>query len=351
VPAFTAFTTGTTSLTVATFNDPVSHGGTADPPSHYTVSITWGDGSAASVGTVILDNASTGAYHVTGSHVYTTAGTDTVTVTIVDGSGIDSAAPTSTATVVGLNSVIVNANTAPILSLAVSGTTITVTTNGNTTFAAGQGVVIANSSVAADNGTYTVLTASSASGTFQYTDGNVGIANATGGTATVVGGTGSLGTGVLGSSQRSMVDSIIYTFATALTVAPTVTVTVHSGQTGTVPTVAVVSPDGGFTWVVTFSGSGTSGQSIGDGVYDVTFTAGATTRTDTFWRLFGDLQGTKTVNTIDRGKFNLAFGTSLGAANYQVAFDDTDSGTINTISRGRFNLNFGKVFSGFTATI
>jgi hypothetical protein len=34
------------------------------------------------------------------------------------------------------------------------------------------------------------------------------------------------------------------------------------GEGGIVPTVAYASPDGGFTWVVTFSGSGVVGNSI-----------------------------------------------------------------------------------------
>ena len=77
----------------------------------------------------------------------------------------------------------------------------------------------------------------------------------------------------------------------------------------------------------------------------------AANRTDTFWRLFGDLQGNGTVNTIDKGKFNLAFGTSSGASAYVAGFDSNLNGTIDSIDKGRFNLDFGITYSGFTATI
>src|SRR5262249_18161116 len=39
---------------------------------------------------------------------------------------------------------------------------------------------------------------------------------------------------------------------------------------GIVPTVNVSSPDGGRTWVLSFSGAGTHGGSIADGAYDIT---------------------------------------------------------------------------------
>ena len=56
-----------------------------------------------------------------------------------------------------------------------------------------------------------------------------------------------------------MVDTIVYKFNQAVTLgANAFTVAVHSGLTGTVPTVSYSSPDGGFTWFLTFSGAGVS---------------------------------------------------------------------------------------------
>ena len=250
---------------------------------------------------------------------------------------------------------------------------ITAATDGNINFTAGQSVLISGTSVAADNGSFTVQTSSgsgsNAADQFTYVDNNGGIANTTvgGGIAMAVGGTGSLGAGL--GSQRSTVDSIVYTFNQAVTLgAGAVTMAVHAGQTGTVPSFSYASPDGGTTWVVTFSGTG-AGSSILDGVYDMTLNASAVTansgggtltlsgagntQTDTFWRLYGDFVGNETVNNTDRGRFNLAFGLSynFGNANYQPSLDFVQNGTINNTDRGHFNLNFGKTFTGFTPTI
>ncbi|HET6248148.1 MAG TPA: Calx-beta domain-containing protein, partial [Tepidisphaeraceae bacterium] len=142
----------------------------------------------------------------------------------------------------------------------------------------------------------------------------------------------------LAGVQRSTVSSIVYTFSQPVNIASTnaFSIAVVSGQAGTAPTLgwAAISPDanGASTqWVVTFSGSGVSSGSIANGVYAITINAASVTgetgglalaagRTDTFWRLFGDYGGQQTVNSTDKGRFNLAFGTSQGAPNYIAAF-------------------------------
>jgi hypothetical protein len=167
-----------------------------------------------------------------------------------------------------------------------------------------------------------------------------------------------------------MVDSIVYTFSEAvnLAAAGAFSIAVHGGQAGTAPTLVwtALNPnaDGSATqWVVTFTGNGVVGGSIANGVYDITMNAAAVTSdansavaaqaraTDTFFRLFGDYQGTGTVNSIDKARFNLAYGTSVGAAAYIAAFDSNGNGTIDSIDKGRFNLDFGVTYSGFAATI
>jgi len=47
------------------------------------------------------------------------------------------------------------------------------------------------------------------------------------------------------------------------------------GQGGQVPTIAYASPDGGLTWVATFSGSSVIGNSIANGEYQIVFNAPA----------------------------------------------------------------------------
>jgi len=176
-------------------------------------------------------------------------------------------------------------------------------------------------------------------------------------------GSGSLGTGQTTPTtayvaQRSMVDSIIYTFAAPIA-KPTVSIMVHAGQTGTAPTVNVNSADStdeqktGTTWIVTFSGAGVVGNSIADGVYDVTLTAGAFTQTDTFYRTFGDINGDNQVNSLtDVTDFKKALGASSGAAAYVAAFDVNADAQINSlVDFTQFKLRLGRSVSGFTETI
>src|SRR5579871_1759888 len=64
-------------VSVATFTDP---GGTEPADgTHYSASITWGDNTPASVGTITLTN---GVYTVMGTHTYTTIASFTITTTI-----------------------------------------------------------------------------------------------------------------------------------------------------------------------------------------------------------------------------------------------------------------------------
>lgn len=174
----------------------------------------------------------------------------------------------------------------------------------------------------------------------------------------------------LAGAQRSMVNSIVYSFNQAVTLATAnaFSIALHASQTGTLPTLnwAAISPDasGASTqWVVTFSGAGVTGGSIGDGVYDITLNVAAVTSesnpaasvtpraTDTFYRLYGDAQGTGKVNTSDYGAFLTTFGLKSSAAGYLAYFADDGSGKIDTSDYGAFLANFGKKLSGFTATI
>ena len=92
--------------------------------------------------------------------------------------------------------------------------------------------------------------------------------------------------------------------------------------------------------------------SIRDGVYDLLLdhtrvhlvgdpgTTLATDYTQTFHRLFGDINGNKAVNNQDAIGFNNAFS---GA--YNAAFDFNNDGFINNTDAIRFNQRFGTVWN------
>ena len=115
--------------------------------------------------------------------------------------------------------------------------------------------------------------------------------------------------------------------------------------------------------MVTFSGAGVSGGSIADGVYDITLTPSAVTSdanatvssqpraTDTFYRLFGDAQGTGKVNSADYGAFLSTYGLKSTSAGYLAYFADDGSTKIDAADYNAFLGNYGKKLSGFTATI
>lgn len=174
----------------------------------------------------------------------------------------------------------------------------------------------------------------------------------------------------LAGAQRSMVNSIVYTFSEAVTLAATnaFTFAVRTGQTGTVPTLnwAAFNPDAGSAstqWVVTFSGAGVVGNSIGDGVYDITLNAAAVTfeahptlaaanrATDTFFRLFGDSNGDGRINNGDYAAFLSTSGLRSTQTGFDAAFDSNSDGRINNGDYAAFLTNDGKRLSGFTATI
>jgi hypothetical protein len=172
----------------------------------------------------------------------------------------------------------------------------------------------------------------------------------------------------LAGAQRSMVDSIQYTFNQAVNLAAgAFNIAVHAGQAGTAPTLTytAVSPDtsgASTTWVVTFSGAGVSGNSIANGVYDITLdgtkvtsesspTATLASRTDTFYRLFGDSNGDGRVNNADYAAFLNTNGLKTGQTGFNAAFDSNADGRVNNLDYGAFLTDNGVRYTGFTATI
>ncbi len=285
-----------------------------------------------------LGHTTSYAYDQDGRQVSTTDALSNITTTVYDLAGTPGA-PT-------VSSVAVNAGTVAIVSASESGTTVTVTTNGSHGFTTGQHVLITGVSVAGYNGAFTIASAPTAN-TFTYTAA-ASLGSATGGLATDASSSGT----ALSGSQRSMVDSVVYTFNQAVTLEPNavrialqpdITINGTPNQiAGTLPTLSWASPDGGTHWVVTFSDSGVSASSIADGVYDITLdgmwivnSSGQTvdtTRTDTFYRLFGDSNGDKKVDTTDSTAYSGSSGVSNGSAGYLAYFDYNDDGTVDASS-------------------
>ena len=199
-------------------------------------------------------------------------------------------------------------------------TTVQITTSSADGFYVGELVQITSVGTAAFNGTYTVASVIDATD-FTYTDANFNASSP-----------GSISNGgsavnALGGAQRSMVDSITYEFNQAVTLGTgAITMDVNSGYTGTAGvvagTISYATIDDGHTWIVTFSGTNVTGNSIADGVYDITLNASAVTadvgsgtlassQTDTFFRLFGDSNGDASVTSRpDVQNFAAAFGSS-----------------------------------------
>ncbi len=171
--------------------------------------------------------------------------------------------------------------------------------------------------------------------------------------------------------QRSMVDDVVYTFSEPVNIlSPAVdpnvfAIAVASGWTGTVPTLgwAPIAGSGNTEWAVTFSGDGVTGGSIANGAYTITVTdpasitavsdsqalslagSGIGGATQSFFRLFGDINGDEVVNAADNLKFKQALTT------YNAAFDYNDDGAVNASDNLKFKDDLSVNFSGFTATI
>ena len=165
--------------------------------------------------------------------------------------------------------------------------------------------------------------------------------------------------------QRSMVDSILYTFSEAVNISgAAATIAVHSGQSGTAPSLTwtAIDPnsDGSATqWAVSFSGAGVVGNSIANGVYDITLNSADVSSdanpsmnvqarpTDTFYRLFGDINGDGVVNAADNFQFKTAMVT------YNAAFDYNGDGVVNAADNFQFKASqtFNFSTSGIVYTI
>jgi hypothetical protein len=138
----------------------------------------------------------------------------------------------------------------------------------------------------------------------------------------------------LAPQQRSMVESVAYSFSAAIGLSAsnfTISGLAGSGTT-VVPTLNVSADPTNTVWTVTFSGAGVSPttHSIGDGEYELALTgvSGLADSTYDFYRLLGDMNGDGVVNISD---FSTLVGTFLRAKTdpaYLGADDLDGDGTI-----------------------
>jgi hypothetical protein len=171
----------------------------------------------------------------------------------------------------------------------------------------------------------------------------------------------------LAGAQRSMVDSIVYNFSEAVMLGSNAfTIALNSNYaSGTLPALAwtAINPnaDGSSAqWAVTFSGAGVLNGSIGDGVYDITLNGSAatsdanptvtgTSRTDTFYRLFGDVTGAGSVSGTDYNALLSTFNLKSTAPGYLACFNEDGASKIDAPDYNAFLANFGARFKNVTS--
>lgn len=169
-----------------------------------------------------------------------------------------------------------------------------------------------------------------------------------------------------GSLQRSRVTSLTVTFSSVVTLPPTPVNAFRLERTGPGATGDVGLTVDSFsstptqtTVKLTFNGQFTDFGSLIDGNYRLTVfgnqvtgegglaldgngdgTAGGD-NTQTLFRLYGDINGDRTVNGLDLPDFRTAFGTSVGNPNYFAYLDYNGDGVINGLDLAEYRTRFG----------
>jgi hypothetical protein len=272
---------------------------------------------------------------------------------------------TKVPTPISINSFVINGTAATNVSASSTGATVTITTATSLGFYTNELVTISGfNTVTAYNGRFTIQTITNNGLSFTYTDAPLtGTLSDIGGTATP-----SLIESPNGN-ERSKVNSIVIAFNQAVTIggggntafslaqrAFTKNSVPGTLQGDTTTTVNYVSYDGGFSYVLTFSGGTVVGGSISDGDYNITLnhtlvTGGgglAADYTNNFYRLFGDINGNGQVGNAANIKFRNAFGSSstgATAASFVPAFDYGSTGTIGNSQNIQFRNRFGSVWT------
>jgi len=163
-----------------------------------------------------------------------------------------------------------------------------------------------------------------------------------------------------GSDQRSMVNSLTITFDRVVTLDPGAFGLQREDGSAVGLNVETSVVSGRTVAVLTFTGSGIIGASLADGGYTLTIRGnhirdevgreldgdrdgnGGGDRTDAFFRLFGDSDGDRDVDGLDRDLFRSAFGKRAGDVGFLWYFDFDGDGDVDGRDNGQFNRRFGK---------
>ena len=106
--------------------------------------------------------------------------------------------------------------------------------------------------------------------------------------------------------------------------------------------------------LLTFSGGNTEGGSLADGDWSLSIAAADVTSNgvsmaanyntpngSSILRLFGDYDGTRSVDSSDLGVLGTTFGLEASNPGFLEAFDNNGNGVIDSTDLGRFGSNFG----------
>ncbi len=163
-----------------------------------------------------------------------------------------------------------------------------------------------------------------------------------------------------GSAQRSMVSSLTVTFDGP--------VTLDAGafelrrQDGSLVGLTILTSlvNGRTVAALTFAGADVIGGSLADGNYTLTVRSAQVhdrggreldgdgnglpggDRTDAFFRLYGDSDGDRDVDSFDRDLFRSAFHTTAGETGYLWYFDFDGDGDVDGRDNGQFSRRFGQ---------
>jgi hypothetical protein len=326
----------------------------ADNAGESTLTYTWAATGPASVTYTGNSNGTNAGKNITAN--FSEAGTYSFTVTITDLSALTTTSTISnvvvqqTATTLAIapgsitaatggtaqfsatvNDQFGNAIATPVVSWGVSGTGNSVDGTGLVTLGstAGSFTISAADGTASDTATV-VADAAPTITLFQINDGN---------------------------AQRSMIDSLTLVFSEPVTLASGAFSLNQRSTTGGSPTPMTftqASPDGGTTWVLTFTDPSYVGHSLPDGTYDLTvtaadvgdaadFTMSGANPVYSFYRLYGDFEGTGSVNGSDFGILASAFGTNVGLPGGGDLWylDYYGTGSVNGSDFGQFAARFG----------
>ena len=249
-----------------------------------------------------------------------------------------------------------------IVSATGNGTTATITTGGTPNgFWVGELVTLTGVSPGGQGGlagTVTVTGVPSVT-SFQFASTYSGTETLTGATVRAA----------LAGAQRSMVDSIVYSFtqpvtltAAAFSISVVVDNTSTGNMVGVAPTLNVASVPFTNEWVVTFTdpvNGSVIGNSIANGAYSISINPAMVTavsggqnlsagETDTFYRLYGDVTGVQSVKNVDANAFNRAWGNAYYSANFNAALDYNDDGKFTNIDANAFNRAFNTRYNVVT---